>query len=113
MPPHCPYFCTGEQDGVVGTAGAALLVGLGAALVTSVVGTAVGAADSTGAPPPTPVQTSGPGIGYEVAALAASESMLNAIPGSVPLYAPGKETRYEEGGEEVPAPVTVHWEHSG
>jgi hypothetical protein len=94
MPPHCPYFWTGEQEGVVGTAGAALLVGFaGAALVTSVVGAAVGAADSTGALPPAPVQTSGPGIGYEVAALAASESMLKAMPGSVPLYAPGKETR--------------------
>jgi hypothetical protein len=77
------------------------LVFTGAALVTNVVGTNVvgtgsGALDSTGSgavPPPLPPQTAGPGTVYVVAFFAASESMLNAIPGSEALYAPGNETR--------------------
>jgi hypothetical protein len=39
--------------------------------------------------------------------------MLKAIPGSVPVYAPGKDTRYEEDGDAVPVPVTVNCAHSG
>jgi hypothetical protein len=94
------------QDGTVGSAGAAL--------VTNVVGTGSGALDSTGAVPlPLPFQTAGPGTGYVVAFLAASESMLNAIPGSVALYAPGNDTRYEDAGDAVPEPLTTHCEHSG
>jgi hypothetical protein len=89
--------------------------------VTSVVGTAVvgtgsGALDSTGAgdvPLPLPFQTAGPGTVYVVAFFAASESILNAIPGSDALYAPGNETRYEDAGDAVPEPLTTHWEHSG
>ena len=90
FPPHCPYLATGPQLGCVAT---------GALLVSIVVGAADvgGAADVAGAPPPlfpppvlpppllVPSHTAGPGIGYEVAVLAASESMLNAMPGSVPL----------------------------
>jgi hypothetical protein len=34
--------------------------------------------------------------------------MLKATPGSVAEYAPGKDTRREEGGEAVPLPVTVN-----
>ena len=60
-----------------------------------------------------PSQTGGPGIGYVVTFIASGESMLNAIPGSVPVYAPGNETRIDEGGEPVPEPVTVNWAHSG
>lgn len=60
-----------------------------------------------------PSQTAGPGIGYEVAVLAASLSMLKLIPGSEAEYAPGKDTRADAGGEEVPLPVTVNWAHSG
>ena len=34
--------------------------------------------------------------------------MLNATPGSVPVYTPGKEYSAEDGGEAVPLPVTVN-----
>jgi hypothetical protein len=44
---------------------------------------------------------------------ASAESMLNATPGSVPVYAPGKETRRDEGGVTVPEPVISNWAHSG
>jgi hypothetical protein len=57
IPPHCPYLATGEHDGVVGSAGAAL--------VTSVVGTGSGVLGSAGAGVllPLPFHTAGPGIG--------------------------------------------------
>jgi hypothetical protein len=57
MPPHWPYFSTGVHAGAVGSAGAAL--------VTSVVGTGSGEADSTGAGVllPEPFHTAGPGMG--------------------------------------------------
>lgn len=110
FPPHCPYLATSHA----GAAGAA--EGVGDALVASVVGLGevTGAAGVAGSlAPPDPFQTAGPGMGYEVAVFAASESMLNAIPGSVLLYAPGKDTRADAGGEAVPEPVTVNWAHSG
>lgn len=76
-PPHCPYFCTGVQLGAVGD---------GAALVTKVVGAGADDGVVAGGLPesePEPFHTAGPGIGYVVAFLAASESMLKAMPGSV------------------------------
>jgi len=45
--------------------------------------------------------------------MASDESMLNATPGSLPVYAPGKETSTDEGGVTVPAPVTSNCAHSG
>lgn len=66
-------------------------VGFGVALVTSVVGTSEGAGVGAGVGSvpgagalPVPSQTAGPGIGYVVAFMASGESILNAIPGSVP-----------------------------
>ena len=73
FPPHCPYLATGVHD-------AGGFVGVVPTLVTSVVGTPTGG--SGGAVPPLPFQTAGPGIGYVVAVLAASESMLKLMPGS-------------------------------
>lgn len=79
IPPHCAYFATWHA-GAVGTA---------ATLVTKVVedaGAAVGVADGAGAGAfPVPSQTAGPGIGYVVAFIASGESMLKAMPGSVPV----------------------------
>lgn len=97
MPPHCPYLATAQAGALgSGSGSGTAVVGAGAALVTIVVGTGLGELDSTGAgllPPPEPPQTAGPGTVYVVAFLAASESMLNAMPGSVLLYAPGNATR--------------------
>jgi len=81
------------------------VVGALPTLVTSVVGVPTGG--SGGVVLPLPFQTAGPGIGYVVATLAASESILKLIPGSDAEYAPGNETRKEESGEVVPEPVMV------
>jgi hypothetical protein len=82
--------------------------------VINVVGSGCGCGSSVGGVElPVPSHTAGPGIGYVVAVLAASLSMLKAIPGSVPVYAPGKATRRDDGGDAVPDPVTVSWAHSG
>jgi hypothetical protein len=82
IPPHCAYFATSH----IGAAGA---VGAAATLVIKVVGaagSAVGAADGAGAGAfPVPSQTAGPGMGYVVAFIASGESMLKAMPGSVPV----------------------------
>jgi hypothetical protein len=85
MPPHCPYLVTSQ----IGTAGA---LGAAIALVTNVVGmgsAGAGAAVGSGVPDagalPVPFHTAGPGMGYVVAVMAAGLSMLNAIPGSVPM----------------------------
>jgi hypothetical protein len=87
--------------------GAADAEGAGAALVTMVV--ALGAADGAGAGAfPVPSQTVGPGMGYVVAFMASGESILKAMPGSVPVYAPGKDTSADAGGDAVPDPVTVN-----
>lgn len=89
LPPHCAHFCASHAAG-------ADVSGAGTALVTNVVGADVGDGSGAGVSPPpllVPSHTAGPGIGYVVAFLAASESMLKAMPGSVALYAPGKETK--------------------
>jgi hypothetical protein len=85
MPPHCPYLVTSQT----GTAGA---LGAATTLVTKVVGTGsagAGAAVGSGVPVagalPVPSHTAGPGMGYVVAVMAAGLSMLNAMPGSVPV----------------------------
>ena len=62
---------------------------------------------------PLPFQTAGPGTWYVVAFMASGESILKLMPGSDAEYAPGKETRADEGGETVPEPVTMSWAHSG
>ncbi len=82
-------------------------MGTAATLVTIVVG--AGAADGAGLGAfPVPSHTAGPGIGYVVAFMASGESMLKAMPGSVPEYAPGKDTSADAGGDTVPDPVTVN-----
>lgn len=69
--------------GTVGVADALVIMVVGEAVA---VGAAVGTADGAGAEPlPVPSHTAGPGIGYVVACLASGESMLKAMPGSVPV----------------------------
>lgn len=78
MPPHWPYFWTWQVAG-----GAADADGTGVALVIMVVGATVADGCGCGAvPPDAPSHTGGPGTGYDVAVLAAGESMLKSMPGS-------------------------------